>query len=148
MVSIMNSEKNFKNFLPTKNWRKFSGQYDMLNSSTSGTGRHAEQCPHAVSVLVHSRCSIVYWPPALPPVISGILLKITGPPPLTPGPEVQLCWLLTLEPSAQCTIFPSTFSPERKVFNLSIKNYWIIFLQMTHKWLGVTSFLNIINIIY
>ena len=47
---------------------------------------------------VFSWCSIIYQPP----VVSGILLKIMGPPTLTVGPEVQLSWLLplTLEPSA------------------------------------------------
>ena len=46
-----------------------------------------------------------------PPITSGTLPENNGPPPLT------------LEPSAECTIFPSAFPPDGKVFNLSIKNY-------------------------
>ena len=55
-------------------------------------------------------------------------------PPLTLGAEVQLCWLLplTLEPSAQGTIFPSTFSPDRKVLSKFENIIEIFFLQMKH----------------
>ena len=54
-----------------------------------------------------------------PPIISGPGPENNGPPPLTLGPEVELCWLLslTLEPSADMHLSPSTLSPDRNIFN-------------------------------
>ena len=53
-----------------------------------------------------------------PPVISGPQPENNGPPPLTLGKEVKLCWLLplTLEPSADMHLSPSIFSPDRNIF--------------------------------
>ena len=47
------------------------------------------------------RCSIAYQPPN-PPILSGHPPENNGPPPLTLGKDIQLCWLLplTLQPSA------------------------------------------------
>ena len=54
-----------------------------------------------------------------PPIISGPWPENNGPPPLTLGKEVELCWLLplTLEPSADMHLSPSIFSPNRNIFN-------------------------------
>ena len=54
-----------------------------------------------------------------PPVISGPRPENNGPPPLTPGKELELCWLLPLtpEPSADMHLSPSIFSPNRNIFN-------------------------------
>ena len=63
----------------------------------------------------HEQCSIIYQSP----VISGPRPENNGPPPLTLGPEVEICWLLslTLEPSADMHLSPSTFSPNTNSFN-------------------------------
>ena len=56
--------------------------------------------PFTTQTMLFSRCSIVYQLP--PPVLTWHPPENNGPPPLTLGAEVQLCWLLplTLEPSA------------------------------------------------
>ena len=62
-------------------------------------------CPTRGSAF---RCSIVYQPPV-----------ISGPPPLSLGPELQFCWLLalTLEPSADLLLFPFYPLPWLKSLN-------------------------------
>ena len=54
---------------------------------------------------------------------SGPQPENNGPPPLTLGPGVELCWLLplTLVPWADMHFSPSTFSPDRNIFNETFK---------------------------
>ena len=54
-----------------------------------------------------------------PPVISGPGPENKGPPSLTLGKEMELCWLLplTFEPSADMHLSPFIFSPDRNIFN-------------------------------
>ena len=54
-----------------------------------------------------------------PSVISGPRSENNGPPPLTLGKEIELCWLLplTFEPSADMHLSPFIFSPDRNIFN-------------------------------
>ena len=75
--------------------------------------------PYVSYTLHGAGTGVVLYTNPPPPIISGPRPENNGPPPSTLGPKVELCWLLplTLVPSADMHLSPSTFSPDRNIFN-------------------------------